>query len=339
MGLVRTWLTSLPRLNKAITPATRQVVSEATPAGRSRLETLPYEIRSLVFERLGYSHVYLPGRIVKTQEDEVYYSFSSTDRQAAAFVRRSGYKCPIVGVEYKHGEIWPTTTTVETPGSDSLVHIEGCSFRSELLHVSRTIREQVLTLLYRRAVAKFGSRLGSDTACRLLLNLTTRRRHGPSHYHFASIQHVELTEAIDKDARNVNYTRKSWFRNPTRGLTSSLQFIANYCPLLISLNVEPNHLALKRSQVRSVAKLVAAFLEVAHACSSLKTVRLGLREGVRKVCGRWVERMKFAELELADVEQVHRLSLVENWVTSELGYLTAIPPHIRFVPLDVQVWS
>jgi hypothetical protein len=217
--------------------------------------------------------------------------------------------------------------------------MEGCSFNPVLLHVSRTIREQALTLLYRRAVVKFGCRLESDTASRLIPSLSTRLRHGLSHYHFAFIQHVELTEAIDKDARNVNYTRKSWSRNPVCDLTSSLQFIAKHCPLLVSLNVEPNHLALKRSQVRFVSKLVTAFVEVARTCSSLDKVKLGLRRGVRKKCGRWVERMKIIELDLTDVEQVHRLPLVKKWVTDELGYLADIPPHIRFVPLDVQVWS
>jgi hypothetical protein len=339
MESVRKWLKSLSRANQARTPATRQAIPEATPAGHSPFETLPYEIRSLIFEHLGYSHVYLPGRVAKIQEDEVYYSFSSNDRQVAAFARRLGYKCSIVGLEYKHGEILPSTTTVEAAGNNLLVHIEGSSLNPVLLQVSRTIREQAVMLLYRRAVVKFGCRLESDTPFRLLPSLGTRLRHGLSHYHFAFIQHVELTEAIDKDARNVNYTRKSWSRNPVCDLTSSLQFIAKYCPLLVLLNVEPNHLALKRSQVRFVLKPVTALVEVARTCSSLNKVQLGLRRGVRKSCGSWIERMKIIELELADIEQVHRVPLVVSWVTDELGYLTAIPPHIRFMPSDVQVWS
>jgi hypothetical protein len=339
MELARKWLKSVSRANQTKSVATPQATPQAAPAGSFRLETLPYEIRFLVFKHLGYTYVYLRDRAAKIQGDEVYYSFSSNVQHVAAFALRVGYKCRIVAIEYKHGVVWPKTTTVEAPGNDRLVHIEDCNFHPVLLHIGQTVRARALTLLHRKAVVKFGYLLERDTASRLLPNLTTRLRDGLSQNPFAFILHVALAEDIDKDARNSSYNHKSLSGNPVRSLTSSLQFIAKHCPLLVSLKVEPNHLALERSRVEFVPKLVIVFVEVVSICSSLDKVSLGLSKGVQKSGSRWVERLTIVELEFADVEQVHRLPLIENWVTDELGYLTAIPPHMRFVPSKFEVWS
>jgi hypothetical protein len=153
------------------------------------------------------------------------------------------------------------------------------------------------------------------------------------------MRNIQLTEDMDKDHRNDTYNRKRLWTNPVKDLISSLRFIANCCPQLVSLSVEPNHRALIRSKERYILKLATAIVKVARKCDNFEQVRLGLRRSVLLPPNRWVERVKFVKLELKAFEKVHRLRTVEEWVGTELGYLAAIPSYIRFLPTEVEVWS
>lgn len=151
------------------------------------------------------------------------------------------------------------------------------------------------------------------------------------------MRRIALTEDIDKDCRNETYLRKKRCRNPIFGLTSSLHFIANSCPQLVSLSIEPDHHALIRSRERFVLDLVTAVVRVARKCQNLNKVRLGLWRNLLKSSNRWVKRVKFIKLELEEFENVHRLRVLEKWAGTELGYLIAIPPHIRFLATQVEL--
>ncbi|KAH5092832.1 hypothetical protein HBI55_190180 [Parastagonospora nodorum] len=150
---------------------------------------------------------------------------------------------------------------------------------------------------------------------------------------------IQLTEDMDKDHRNDTYNHKRRWKNPIKDLISSLRFIADCCPQLVSLSVEPNHRALIRSKERFILKLVTAFVRIARKCEKLDEIRLGLRRNVLVPPNRWVERVKFVKLDLKAFEKVRRLRIVEEWMGTELGYLAVIPSYIRFLPAGVEVWS
>jgi hypothetical protein len=312
----------------------------ATP-GQSPLERLPYEIRAMIFEHLGYTHVYLPNRVAKRSkdEDEVIHRFPSYFRQITVFRRKQGWKSRIVAFEYEPGKWLPCCTTVKVSGEDLLVHMQGSGFKIALLWVSRTIRMEALTLLYHGATVKFGFCLQKTAMQQVSSLFSWKPRPGLPLDHFACMRRIALTEDIDKDHRNQTYYRRKRCGNPIKGLISSLHFISDNCPQLISLSIEPSHHALLRSRKIFIQKLVTAIVKVARKCQNVQDVRLGVRRNVLKSSSRWVERVKFIKLELEGFEKVHRLRILEKWVDTELGYLVAIPPHTRFLPTEVEVWS
>ena len=283
--------------------------------------------------------MYLVRRIASVEQDEAYYYFVSFYRQINAYARRFGYQSRIVAMEYERGKPWPTTTTVKVPGKNCLIHIQNSGFDPVLLWVSRTIRTQALTLLYHGATVKFGYKLRKASVSRLPSFLSLKLSVRLSVDHFACMRSIQLTEDMDKDHRNDAYNHKRRWTNPVKDLISSLRFIADCCPQLVSLSVEPNHRALIRSKKPYILKLATAIVRVARKCENVEQVRLGLRQSVLLPPNRWVERVKFVKLELKVFEKIHRLRTVEEWVGKELGYLAAIPSYIRFLPTEVELWS
>lgn len=317
----------------------RSPLTESTAPGQSPLELLPYEIRANILTHLSYTHVYLVRRIASVEQDEAYYYFVSFYRQINAYARRYGYKSRIVAMEYERGKPWPTTTTVKLPGKNRLIHIQNSGFDPVLLWVSRTIRTQALTLLYHGATVKFGHKLKKAPTCRFPSFLSLKSSVRLSVDHFACMRSIQLTEEVDKDHRNDTYNSKRQWVSPIKDLILSLRFIANSCPQLVSLSVEPNHRALIRSKKRFILKLVTAIVRIVRKCGHIEEVRLGLRRSVLIPPNRWVERVKFVKLELESFEKVHQLRIVEEWVGKELGYLAAIQSYIRFLPTEVELWS
>ncbi|KAF2831748.1 hypothetical protein CC86DRAFT_342767 [Ophiobolus disseminans] len=118
-------------------------------AGQSRLETLPYEIRAIIFEHLGYTFVYFPTVSINLQTRDVHYGFKTPAIQQGAYACRYGQKSKIVGLQYEQYEVWPSTTTVKLPGTKYLAHLQGSGFNPFVMWISRTLRDGALELLYR----------------------------------------------------------------------------------------------------------------------------------------------------------------------------------------------
>jgi hypothetical protein len=151
------------------------------------------------------------------------------------FGRTQGWKSKIVAFEYESEKLLPISTTVQPPGRYRLVHMEGSGFDPILLWVSRTIRMEALTFLYHSATVKFGFCLQKTALQQVASLFSLKPKPGLPLDHFACMRRIALTEDIDKDYRNQTYYRRKRCGNPIKGLISSLHFIEDNCPQLISL--------------------------------------------------------------------------------------------------------
>ncbi|KAF1998807.1 hypothetical protein P154DRAFT_602665 [Amniculicola lignicola CBS 123094] len=267
----------------------------------SAFESLPYELLEKI-----YSLLDLPVRGT---------GHRSVDRGNGGTSRR-GLK--VYGFVESQPE-WP----LEEREVDMTEWFFGCG--TDLLHVNRNLRAQVMNLLFECTTAQFDTDLSSSNSYQISNpNCWEHRRVQYQSFalsttpmNFTFLRHIDLGESASEDfiysvkrLREVSSCRLRFIRQ-----AMSIRFIAQHCPLIKVFRLAFPPQCISHGKKSSTIGLASALKELAKQCDALE--QLGIYVNVDLAAAgalQYRSEYESAGVNLQDVPSYLREDLVEEWM-------------------------